>query len=59
MALVERMIIDGLLVNGTARVVAWFSNKTRLIQSGYLYHSALAMILGILAMATWFIALLW
>ncbi|WP_020559361.1 NADH-quinone oxidoreductase subunit L [Thiofilum flexile] len=59
MTLIERMIIDGLLVNGVARAVTWATGKVRLLQTGYLYHSALAMIVGIIAMVTWFITLLW
>jgi NADH-quinone oxidoreductase subunit L len=40
--------IDGLLVNGSARLVGWFSGVTRLLQTGYLYHYAFAMIIGVL-----------
>ena len=40
--------IDGLLVNGSARMVAWFASVTRLLQSGMLYHYAFAMIVGLL-----------
>ena len=47
------LIIDGLLVNGGARVVGWFSGIARQVQSGYLYHYAFAMILGLLAMLSW------
>jgi NADH-quinone oxidoreductase subunit L len=46
-------IIDGVLVDGTARAVAWFSGVLRQVQSGYLYHYAFAMILGLLAFLTW------
>lgn len=40
--------IDGLLVNGSARLVGWFSGVTRQLQTGYLYHYAFAMIIGVL-----------
>ena len=43
-------VIDGLLVNGSARLVGWFSGALRQVQSGYLYHYAFAMILGLLAL---------
>jgi NADH-quinone oxidoreductase subunit L len=43
-------LIDGLLVNGSARVVGWVSALVRHVQSGYLYHYAFAMILGLLAL---------
>ena len=41
-------VIDGFVVNGSARAVAWFSSIMRKIQTGYLYHYAFAMILGLL-----------
>jgi NADH-quinone oxidoreductase subunit L len=43
-------IIDGLIVNGSAKTVAWFSGIIRHIQTGYLYHYAFAMILGLIAL---------
>jgi NADH-quinone oxidoreductase subunit L len=45
-------LIDGLLVNGSARVVGWFAAVVRHIQSGYIYHYAFAMIFGILVLLT-------
>ncbi len=41
-------IIDGFMVNGTARTIGWFSSMIRHVQSGYLYHYAFAMIFGLL-----------
>ena len=46
-------LIDGLVVDGTARLVGWFAAVTRTLQSGYLYHYAFAMILGLLGLLTW------
>ena len=43
-------IIDGLFVNGTARSVRLFSGFVRHVQSGYLYHYAFAMIIGLLVL---------
>jgi NADH-quinone oxidoreductase subunit L len=43
-------IIDGFFVNGSARVVGWGSTVIRQFQSGYIYHYAFAMIIGILLM---------
>jgi NADH-quinone oxidoreductase subunit L len=43
----DRTLIDGLLVNGSARVVGWFSVVTRAFQTGYIYHYAFTMIFGI------------
>ncbi|MGR8918874.1 MAG: NADH-quinone oxidoreductase subunit L [Gammaproteobacteria bacterium] len=43
-------LIDGLLVNGSARAVGWWAGVVRHVQSGYLYHYAFAMILGLLVL---------
>jgi len=40
-------LIDGLLVNGSANTVAWFSGVIRNVQTGLLYHYAFAMIIGL------------
>jgi NADH-quinone oxidoreductase subunit L len=48
-------IIDGLFVNGTARSVKIISNIVRKIQTGYLYHYAFAIILGLLVLLTVFV----
>jgi NADH-quinone oxidoreductase subunit L len=49
-------LIDGVLVNGTARLVGWFATVARHLQTGYLYHYAFAMIIGLLILLTWFVA---
>ncbi|MGM0594229.1 MAG: NADH-quinone oxidoreductase subunit L, partial [Pseudomonadota bacterium] len=49
-------LIDGLLVNGSARLVGVVSAVVRHVQSGYLYHYAFAMILGLLALFGLFVA---
>ena len=48
----EIMIDDG-LVNGSARTVGWLGSVMRYAQSGYLYHYAFAMILGLSAFLMW------
>ncbi|MEK7262094.1 MAG: NADH-quinone oxidoreductase subunit L [Pseudomonadota bacterium] len=48
-------LIDGLAVNGTARVVGWVSSMVRHVQSGYVYHYAFAMILGVFLLITFFL----
>jgi NADH-quinone oxidoreductase subunit L len=48
-------LIDGVLVNGTARLVGWFAAAARHLQTGYLYHYAFAMIIGLLILLTWFV----
>ncbi|RLJ16672.1 NADH-quinone oxidoreductase subunit L [bacterium endosymbiont of Escarpia laminata] len=51
----DRGLIDGLAVNGSARTVGWLAGIVRHVQTGYLYHYAIAMILGLLLMLTWFV----
>ena len=51
----DRALIDGLIVNGSWKVVGWVSGVVRWFQSGYLYHYALVMILGILVLMTYFV----
>ena len=48
-------LIDGLMVNGSAKLVGWGSSVIRHIQSGYLYHYAFAMILGLLVLLAIFV----
>jgi NADH-quinone oxidoreductase subunit L len=43
----DRALIDGLVVNGTARVIGWFAVLSRGFQTGYIYHYAFTMILAI------------
>ena len=44
------MIIDGFIVNGSAKSIAWVSGIIRQVQTGYLYHYAFAMILGLIGL---------
>jgi NADH-quinone oxidoreductase subunit L len=41
-------VIDGAMVNGTAHGIGWIATRIRRVQSGFLYHYAFAMILGLL-----------
>ncbi|MFZ4527975.1 MAG: NADH-quinone oxidoreductase subunit L [Undibacterium curvum] len=50
----DKGLIDGLVVNGSAKVVGWSSRVIRLFQSGYIYHYAFVMILGVLAFLVYF-----
>ena len=50
----DRTLIDGFLVNGSWKLVGIVSAWTRKLQTGYLYHYALVMILGIFLLMTYF-----
>lgn len=45
-------VIDGGLVNGSAKVVAAFAAISRRLQSGYIYHYAFVMIIGLMGLIT-------
>jgi NADH-quinone oxidoreductase subunit L len=51
----DQALIDGLVVNGSWKLVGWVSSVVRWVQSGYIYHYAFAMIVGVLVMMTWFV----
>jgi NADH-quinone oxidoreductase subunit L len=48
-------LIDGAAVNGSARAVVWLSGIVRRMQTGYLYHYAFAMIIGLSALLGWYV----
>ncbi len=50
----DQGIIDGLFVNGSARMVGVFSELARLLQTGHIYQYAFAMIIGVLALLMFF-----
>ena len=45
-------VIDNIFVNGSARLVGWFSGVVRQLQSGFIYHYAFTMIIGVLVLLT-------
>ncbi|MEO6973822.1 MAG: NADH-quinone oxidoreductase subunit L [Rhodoferax sp.] len=51
----DRDLIDGLLVNGSWKLVGRVSGVVRWVQSGFLYHYALAMIMGVFVLMTYFV----
>ena len=51
----DQLIIDGMMVNGTARSVGRLAGMMRHIQTGYLYTYAFAMIIGLTMLLGWLI----
>jgi NADH-quinone oxidoreductase subunit L len=51
----DQTLIDGSIVNGSWKLVGWVSGVVRWFQSGYLYHYALVMILGVFVLLTYFV----
>jgi NADH-quinone oxidoreductase subunit L len=50
----DQTVIDGLMVNGSARVVGWFSGVVRLLQSGLVNQYAVGMLIGVAILTFWF-----
>ena len=51
----DQLVIDGMMVNGTARSVGRLAGVMRHIQTGYLYTYAFAMIIGLTMLLGWLI----
>jgi NADH-quinone oxidoreductase subunit L len=51
----DQTLIDGAMVNGSARAVGVMAVLARGLQSGYLYHYAFAMIVGLAAIVGWLV----
>jgi NADH-quinone oxidoreductase subunit L len=49
----DQAVIDGMMVNGSARLVGWFSGVVRLIQTGLLNTYAFLILFGILSGLSW------
>jgi NADH-quinone oxidoreductase subunit L len=50
----DQSVIDGFFVNGTAHLIERFSRLVKAFQSGYIYHYAFAMLIGVFVLVTWF-----
>ena len=51
----DQGVIDGWIVNGSWHVIAKCASMARRLQTGFLYHYALMMILGMFGLVTWFV----
>ena len=47
-------IIDGFGPNGIASTVLYLARRATFLQTGYLYHYAFAMLIGVAALVTWY-----
>jgi NADH-quinone oxidoreductase subunit L len=52
---IDGLLIDGVGPNGIAAAVRLITRRVGAIQSGYLYHYAFVMLLGVAAFITWFL----
>ncbi|HEX5285877.1 MAG TPA: NADH-quinone oxidoreductase subunit L [Polaromonas sp.] len=51
----DEKLIDGAVVNGSWKLVGWVSGIVRRLQSGYIYHYAFGMIIGVFVLMTYFV----
>lgn len=51
----DETLLDHVVVNGSGRFIGWLAKTSRLLQTGYLYHYALAMILGLVLFLAWYV----
>ena len=51
----DQAVIDGAIVNGSWRTIGRIAGAVRGVQSGYIYHYAMAMLLGIFLLMTYFV----
>jgi NADH-quinone oxidoreductase subunit L len=51
----DQVLIDGVLVNGSAATVSWFGSIVRRVQNGYLYAYAFWMVIGLAVLLGWFL----
>ena len=51
----DQKLIDGAIVNGSWKLVAWVASIVRRLQSGYIYHYAFGMIIGVFVLMTYFV----
>jgi NADH-quinone oxidoreductase subunit L len=49
----DLILIDGVFVNGSGRLIRWFARAGRRVQTGYLYHYTLMMLLGLVFFIAW------
>jgi NADH-quinone oxidoreductase subunit L len=53
----DQAIIDGVVINGSARLVGLLSSAARWLQTGYIYHYAIAMIVGVGGLLFFFVVI--
>lgn len=51
----DQTLIDGVVVNGSWKTVGWVAGMVRWVQTGYIFHYALVMILGVFGLMTYFV----
>jgi NADH-quinone oxidoreductase subunit L len=52
----DEAVIDGAMVNGSARGVVWVAGMVRWFQTGYIYHYAFGMLMGVILLMSYFVS---
>jgi NADH-quinone oxidoreductase subunit L len=52
----DQVLIDGIAVNGSAKLVGRFAGVVRLLQSGHIYQYAFSMLIGVFVLLTLWLA---
>jgi NADH-quinone oxidoreductase subunit L len=52
----DEAVIDGAMVNGSARGVVWVAGVVRWFQTGYIYHYAFGMLMGVILLMSYFVS---
>ena len=52
----DRAIIDGFGPDGVSAMARWCAGQVARLQTGYLYHYAFAMLIGVVVLVTWYLA---
>jgi NADH-quinone oxidoreductase subunit L len=51
----DELLIDGLGPDGLSNIVKLVSRRASALQTGYLYHYAFSMLIGVVVLVTWYI----
>ncbi|NLA88865.1 MAG: hypothetical protein GX844_03270, partial [Alcaligenaceae bacterium] len=51
----DRGVIDGFIINGSTKVISLVAAMSRKVQSGYVYHYAFSMLVGIIVLISFFV----
>ena len=54
----DKAIIDGLGPDGVSAASYWFGRRTGRLQTGYVYHYAFVMLVGVAALVTWYLVVM-
>jgi len=51
----DKYVVDGVGVNGTAATFQWLSRQNKKVQTGQFQHYALGLVTGFIALVVWYL----